>query len=242
LISAIEESIANYGLLVSNFNLCKNLASALSSGDHSFNTVPTLLQDVIEKGRWLDRIDPHTNHRITLKPREFRRFIEGPTPEGLATSDSMVRQYLKTPRLIDLYNRATVGEKGASEGDERNPDGVNQHDRINPNIIRVNPDGPDPRTSPIRDRTGEPRAGTSRGYALRRLARERPDLHALVLAEEISPHAAMVEAGFQDRLITVPDDPEKAARRLRRHFQGDRLAALITALQDSRHEDDFRGP
>ncbi len=35
--------------------------------------------------------------------------------------------------------------------------------------------------------------GTSNTYALRKLRKDRPDLHERVLSEEISPHAAMVE-------------------------------------------------
>lgn len=40
--------------------------------------------------------------------------------------------------------------------------------------------------------------------AIRRLRKDRPDLHALVLAGELSPHGAMVEAGFRPRTISVP--------------------------------------
>jgi hypothetical protein len=39
--------------------------------------------------------------------------------------------------------------------------------------------------------------GNSTEYALRRLRKSRPDLHAAVLAGGESPHAAMVEAGFR---------------------------------------------
>ena len=46
--------------------------------------------------------------------------------------------------------------------------------------------------------SGRP-TGTSRAYALRRLREQRPDVHARVLAGEISPHAGMVEAGFRKR-------------------------------------------
>lgn len=46
--------------------------------------------------------------------------------------------------------------------------------------------------------SGRP-TGTSRAYALRRLREQRLDIHARVLAGEISPHAGMVEAGFRKR-------------------------------------------
>ncbi len=41
---------------------------------------------------------------------------------------------------------------------------------------------------------GEPQRGHSQQYALRRLRKSAPELHARVLAGELSPHAAMLEA------------------------------------------------
>jgi hypothetical protein len=41
--------------------------------------------------------------------------------------------------------------------------------------------------------------GTSRAAALRRLRKDRPDIHARVLAGELSPHAGMIEAGFRKK-------------------------------------------
>jgi hypothetical protein len=42
-------------------------------------------------------------------------------------------------------------------------------------------------------------SGNSRAAALRRLRKTRPDIHARVLAGELTPHAGMVEAGFRKR-------------------------------------------
>jgi hypothetical protein len=46
--------------------------------------------------------------------------------------------------------------------------------------------------------SGRPKSGT-RAEALRRLRKERPDIHARVLGGELSAHAGMVEAGFRRR-------------------------------------------
>lgn len=54
--------------------------------------------------------------------------------------------------------------------------------------------------------------GNSADQAIRRLRKDRPDLHAKVLAKELSPHAAMVEAGFRRKTVSVPvDDPDKVS-------------------------------
>lgn len=75
--------------------------------------------------------------------------------------------------------------------------------------------------------------GTSREAGLRRLRKDRPDLHAEVLAGALSTHAAMVKAGFRRRALTVPvDTPENMARALRRNLPPEavtELAKLLTA-------------
>jgi hypothetical protein len=45
--------------------------------------------------------------------------------------------------------------------------------------------------------------GNTVAYALRRLRKDRPDIHSRVLAGEISPHAGMVEAGFRRKQSAV---------------------------------------
>jgi hypothetical protein len=74
--------------------------------------------------------------------------------------------------------------------------------------------------------------GTSRAYSLRKLAADAPMLHTRVLAGELSPHAAMLEAGFRNRTISIPVDAEKAARAIRRHFTPDQIAALVDLLTE----------
>lgn len=68
-------------------------------------------------------------------------------------------------------------------------------------------------------------------YALRRLRRDNPDLAQRVLQGELSAHAAAVQAGFRPRTITVPLDPEKMARTIRRRLSDDELDVLIAALE-----------
>ena len=45
-----------------------------------------------------------------------------------------------------------------------------------------------------------------------------------------SVRAAALEAGIVKPSFQCPADPVKAARRLRRHFKGERLAALLSEL------------
>lgn len=75
--------------------------------------------------------------------------------------------------------------------------------------------------------------GNAREKALRRLRKDRPDLHAEVLAGNLSAHAAAVEAGFRRRTITVPvDSPESAASSLRRNLTPEQLSTLARLLTE----------
>ena len=90
---------------------------------------------------------------------------------------------------------------------------------------------PDRDNITVRD---EPERGTSRQYAIRKLRNDAPELHARVLAGELSPHRAIIEAGFRTPTISVPLDPEGAARCLLRHFRGERLDAVLQAVANAR--------
>ncbi|GAB3655709.1 hypothetical protein GCM10027589_14980 [Actinocorallia lasiicapitis] len=75
--------------------------------------------------------------------------------------------------------------------------------------------------------------GTSQAAALRRLRKDAPVLHDRVLNGELSAHAAMVEAGFRARTVTVPlSRPETAARVLRSNLSAEELVVLIELLSD----------
>ncbi len=81
--------------------------------------------------------------------------------------------------------------------------------------------------------TSERPTGNRKTSALRRLRKDRPDLHALVLAEQLSAHAAMIQAGFRHRTISVPiDDVDSIARALRRNLTLEQIAKLRKALAD----------
>jgi hypothetical protein len=84
--------------------------------------------------------------------------------------------------------------------------------------------GKQKRTSPV---------GNSAAKALRVLRDKRPDIHARVLAGELSPHAGMIEAGFR----------KKAVRKTLSAFE--RVAKQAAKLSDAeweklKHEEDHR--
>lgn len=81
----------------------------------------------------------------------------------------------------------------------------------------------------INRRTG---LGNSADYLTARITRERPDIAERMKAGEFrSVRAAALEAGIVPRTGTVRyDDPESAARTLRKHMSADDITRLIAAL------------
>lgn len=78
---------------------------------------------------------------------------------------------------------------------------------------------------------GHPR-GTSKDYALRKLRKDAPELHAEVLAGRLSAHAAMVKAGYRPPTFTVrADSPESVAATLRRRLDAGTIEAVRRLLE-----------
>jgi hypothetical protein len=73
--------------------------------------------------------------------------------------------------------------------------------------------------------------GTSRAAALRRLRKDRPDIHARVLAGELSPHAGMIEAGFRKRAVN-PLSALDQIRKLIPRLTAEEREQLISDLQE----------
>jgi hypothetical protein len=76
--------------------------------------------------------------------------------------------------------------------------------------------------------------GNTAQYALRRLRKaKRPDLHGRVLSGELSPHAAMVAAGFRERMVSVPPTVDGVLRTAQRHLSPSDRAELARLLADA---------
>jgi hypothetical protein len=77
--------------------------------------------------------------------------------------------------------------------------------------------------------------GNSESAALRRLRKDRPDLHSQVLNGEVSAHAAAVEAGFRPRTCTIrSDNPVSIVGTLRRQLDPETLAMVTKLLSEEK--------
>lgn len=184
--------------------------------------IPDLVLDLAGDGSWR-RFTSNRARGVVFEygPAEFRKFLEAPIPGGCGAKIELVERMLRGTPAWEVFLELTRGEPGGLN----NPDGSNQHTskgkEVNCDDVTV--DLPEPNKPPA--------TGNSVSYALRRLSRERPDLYERVKAGELTANAAMVAAGFRDRTVQVPADPERAARALARLFDPAALAELVRLLE-----------
>lgn len=183
-----------------------SLGSSLRRGGASLETVPGLLKRVLQEEAWREF---ETSRGDVVRHERFADFVATPPLKGLGASVPLLKRIVADdPEALDLLDQALQNPVGGSDKINLNDDIVhNENDHERP-------------------------SGNSRDVALRRLRKDAPELHAEVLAGNLSAHAAMVKAGFRPKTFTVRPDPESAARTLRKHMSPDDLRALARLLLD----------
>lgn len=191
-----------HGELVGNGQVVASLADAIARGDIGLKLVPGLLKRVCNENAWRKRVVRQTNEVVAFP--DFSVFVTTTPPDGLGVDIDTLRKLCRDdPEARDIIDHVT----------QRPP-----HRPVSVDIINAY------------DKQERP-TGTSANQALRKLRVDAPELHRRVLDRELSPHAAMIEAGFRRKTITVPLDPERAAKTLARHFDPRELNDLIVELQ-----------
>ncbi len=181
----------------------QSLRSAVTDGQMGLDDVPDLIMRVIREKMWHKRLVQQTGETATFK--RFTDFVRAKPPEGLgAEVKTLQRMCADNRAALDLLDQAVQGRQGRKKPGDANTDNVSEDSC---------------------------RHGNSRQYALRRLRKSRPDLHAEVLRGSVTPNRAMQQAGFRPLMIHVPTEPEAAARVLARRLDEGQMRRLIIALQ-----------
>lgn len=188
--------------LKKNANLVEALGSSLRSGDHGLKAVPGLVKRVLVEEAWRSFV---TQRGELVEYDRFEEFVSTPPLKGLGASLGLVKSIIRDdPVALDLLDQATQTEHGGARD----------------KLYNIQ----------LEESVGHP-SGTSREAGLRRLRKDRPDLHAEVLAGTLTTHAAMVKAGFRRRMVNIPvHEPEAAAKALRRNLPPEVVAELARLL------------
>jgi hypothetical protein len=189
--------------LVRNRHLVEDLGGALRSGQHGLSTVPGLLKRVLQEESWREFTTQRGEH---IQHDRFVEFVTTPPLAGIgATVELLQRLVGDDVEARDLLDRAVQNPAHVHLG-------LSDVDNIKVST--------------------EPPRGTSKDYALRKLRKDDPELHADVLAGRLSAHAAMVKAGHRPPTFTVrADSAEAVAKTLRRRLDAGTLAAVRDLLE-----------
>lgn len=191
-----------------NAALVEALGSALREGEHGLKHGPTLLVRVLREESWRSFV---TQRGERVHHERFEQFVTAAPLKGLGASMRLIG------KLVDAIEDPAARAQAQDLVDQASGSRQGQRGDLLHNIQEV-------------AHSAAP-TGTSREAGLRRLRKDRPDLHAEVLAGHLTAHAAMVQAGFRRRSVTVPvDNPENTARALRRNLEPEAVSELARLL------------
>lgn len=195
--------------LIRNGHLIEDLGGALRSGKHGLSTVPGLLKRVLQEESWREFTTQRGEH---IQHDRFAGFVVAQPLAGIGAPVELLGRIVSDDNEArDLLDRALQSPVGGSAKVSLSVDNINGENDLG-------------RPTPPR--------GTSKDYALRKLRKDAPALHANVLAGALSPHAAMVRAGYRPATFTVRPDPASAARTLRKRMTPEQLAELARLLTE----------
>ncbi|MEU0691417.1 hypothetical protein [Streptomyces uncialis] len=190
-----------------NAALVEALGSALREGEHGLQTGPALLVRVLREGSWRSFV---TQRGEPVEHRSFEQFVTTPPLKGLGASMRLIE------KLVESLDEESSRAEACDLLDQAVQRRAGRPRKTQDDIQNIAP------------------SGTSREAGLRRLRKDRPDLHTEVLAGHLTTHAAMVQAGFRRRTLTIPiDSPEHVAQALRRALSPEDIATLRNLLTDN---------
>lgn len=169
---------------------------------------------VLEAHATLKRTESDAHHAgVWLKAL---RETEAWKTVGFLSWGAMLKKMLNiSEQQADIFIRAKRGQWTVEQAKDLGP--VAKH-------------GGDRKTKEQGDNITLTERGTDQTYTLRRLLRDAPELFAKVESGELSANAAAIKAGFRSKTVTVPVDPERAARTILKHFTNEQVHELIERL------------
>lgn len=191
--------------LLENDSAVAGLRDAFYRGEASLKAVPGLIKRILMLDMWQERMIHETKQ--VQRFDSFMEFVTAKPLEGLGADMALLKNLCRDDtEALDLLDKVIQRPNGG----DRKSDGI--------------------RFDNVQTDAEIPPTGNTSAAALRRLRKDSPGLHQKVIRGEMSPHGAMVQAGFRRKTITVPCDPQKAADAIRRHFSPEQIAEIAIIL------------
>lgn len=180
------------------------LRTAIFEGNCGLQDVPNLIKRVIKEDLWQVRTLPKTQEII--KFQTFEEFLQTSPPEGLGTNLKTIQKLCHEDiETIDLIEQVrTKRFQGGDRRSERFKDGNTNFE--------------------IKE------TKNTKSYALKRLRKERPDLHQQVLEGKLSVNQAMIQAKYRQQKYQIEKDIHKLSRFIKTHFDKTEIEKLLDLL------------
>lgn len=194
--------------------LCSYARQAMCRADSGLSNFPKMLRTIIEERAWEHRAEVDNDGDPTGRYFDLpnlRALIETSPHEGWGEDPKKIEALIKDDaEVLAMYREAMKLE--------------NQHDK------------------PKQDTTNSSKRntlqGTTRAYSISVVQRECDQATiARVLSGELSPNAALVQAGLREnRQVYLSKDPTAAAEKVRKQFGQEYAEAFARALTAQRNE------
>lgn len=190
-----DELVEKTPALANTWTQHRMALSCVNDGE-CLDQMPTFIKRIIAGELWKN-IWLQPNGRV-CEFKSFAEYVQQRQPDGLGASIDSIKRLCRDD--IEALNAIdAVTQRG--DGGNNNPDGLGGHTgKTRGDLVTFdNVQGDKPASASEQSPVVKAPTGNSRETALRRLRKDRPDLLERVLASELSPHAAMIEAGFRKK-------------------------------------------
>lgn len=214
-----------HGVIMANTSLknnqiVDNLQKIIRHGGNKLDLLPGYVIMLIEGDAW-------KQHQIycgkEYKFGSFADFVTENPPAGLGSNLATLRRYINASDKPEAIKALNLFDDVTKKGDG-NPTGSNQYSK----------DGGERGTVDTINSSSNRPTGTTRQAALRRLKKDRPDMHKRVLSGELSANKAMIEAGFRKQRFSSARDPEALAAKIKKEFTREEIDTIKNILSEEK--------
>lgn len=184
---------------------------------HSLEKIPELVKRIIREEMWKQHLFEKTGEVFQFE--NFQAFVETHPPDGLGTTIENIWHLCREDQEAqDLIDQATQRKVGAPKG--------SQNAKKNREINLYN----------VQDKNKAP-TGNTKQAGLRKLRKyaeihqEFEKFYQMALAGDMSVNMALIKTGLRSKALTIPSDPERASRILKKHFTNEEIEDLIWYLE-----------
>ena len=189
--------------LKENHVYVKLLAQSISEGKSGIEGTARMYKVVMKKGSW------HAfknEFQEEVRPADYKAFIESQYPEGVGISFDILEKLIKDdPEALSIHTHEKTAKHG---GDHMSEEYKSKSYNINLAT-----------------------KGTSKEYGLRKLRKDREDLHERVIQGELSVNKAMIEAGYRKKKVRVNIDSGAVVKMILKNFSKEDITDIIGMLR-----------